>query len=114
MCVAFPSVAATIEAAFNSVNIMVNGARQADIGESLRLADGREVPYSINYNGTVYLPLRKLAELIGMEVAWDAGTSTAALYDGRSGRCSIYPPMTAIRARDIRPSYMYPRRVERL
>ncbi|NLG52946.1 MAG: hypothetical protein GX541_03110 [Clostridiales bacterium] len=83
MCVAFPSVAATIEAAFNSVNIMVNGARQADIGESLRLADGREVPYSINYNGTVYLPLRKLAELIGMEVAWDAGTSTAALYDGR-------------------------------
>jgi hypothetical protein len=74
---ALPVLAAQIEAAFNIVNIVVDGKSVAKTGESYKLADGTEVPYSIAYKGTTYLPLKKLGEILGFAASWDGETSTA-------------------------------------
>lgn len=35
--------------------------------------------YLINYNGSMYLPVRKTAELVGLDVDWDGATHTVKL-----------------------------------
>lgn len=57
----------TIEIAFNSIKLEVNGKKiDAD---------------NILYNGTTYVPLRKAAELLGKEVDWNQETKTANIID---------------------------------
>lgn len=57
----------TIEVAFNSIKLEVNGKRiDAD---------------NILYNGTTYVPLRKAAEILGKEVTWNDKTKTANIID---------------------------------
>lgn len=56
-----------IEAELNTVNITVNGAK----------VDGE----TILYNDKTYVPLRKIAEMLGKDVAWDEATNTADIAD---------------------------------
>jgi len=57
----------TIEVAFNSINLTVNGKKvNAD---------------NIVYQGTTYVPLRVAGELLGKEVGWDQATNTASIND---------------------------------
>ncbi len=56
-----------IQVVFNAVNITVNGQKVA--------AD------NILYNGTTYVPLRAVAEILGKEVGWDGTTNTASITD---------------------------------
>ncbi|MDR1693044.1 MAG: CAP domain-containing protein [Oscillospiraceae bacterium] len=63
----------------NGINIRANGADIAKEGEPLRLTNGAEVPFSIGYNGTNYLPIGKMAELFGISAVWDGPTRTAVL-----------------------------------
>lgn len=70
-----------IEVEFNKVNIALNGMIMGKAGENYTLANGQQVPYSILYKGTTYLPMRKVGELLGKEVGWDGSTSTAKLDD---------------------------------
>lgn len=70
-----------ISANLNSVNIQVDGAPVANIGDSYALADGTQVPYSLLYSGTTYLPMRKVAELTGKDVGYNADTKTAVIQD---------------------------------
>ncbi len=61
------SVKQTIEVVLNSVNLEVNGKKvEAD---------------NILYNGTTYVPLRAVAEMLGKEVGWDQETKTASIND---------------------------------
>ena len=76
-----PVFAATIETVFNAINIKINGEQAASIGESYILDNGDEVPFSILYKGTTYLPLRKIAELYGKDVHYDDNTKTASIND---------------------------------
>lgn len=69
LCV--PSLAANIEATFNSLAISYNGVKVVDKGQNYMLPNGNEVPFSILYKGTTYLPMRKLSEIIGMDVSYD-------------------------------------------
>lgn len=46
---------------------------------------GDEV-YPILYNGTTYLPLRAIGEVMGKNVNWDQATKTITLYGSRSDR----------------------------
>lgn len=56
-----------IEVMINSVNLQVNGkAVKSD---------------NILYNGTTYVPLRTVAEMLGREVGWDQKTNTASIND---------------------------------
>lgn len=57
----------TIEVAFNSINLTVNGNKvDAD---------------TILYEGTTYVPLRAAGEMLGKEVGWNGNTNTASIND---------------------------------
>lgn len=61
------SVTKSIEVMLNSVNLKVNGKDvQAD---------------NILYEGTTYVPLRAISEMLGKEVGWDQETKTASIND---------------------------------
>ena len=77
----FNSFAAIVDVAFNSINIRLNGDTKASIGDSFKLSTGSEVPYSILYKGTTYLPIRKVSELVGKDITWDGATMTAGIND---------------------------------
>ena len=76
---AMPAIAAEIEARFNSVRLELNGNTVAEEGESYTLPNGQSVPYSILYNDTTYLPIRKVCELLNIEVTWDQEGNTAGI-----------------------------------
>lgn len=70
--------AAVVSASFNKINITVNGTPVAVSGESFVRSTG-DVPYSILYKGTTYLPLAKVCEFVGKDVAWDGSTRTVSI-----------------------------------
>jgi len=76
-----PNFADSLSVVLNSINIKVNGNEIARINEDLLLSNGTRIPYSINYNGNTYLPMKKLAELLNKNVTWDAATKTAIVSD---------------------------------
>ena len=78
---AIPVVAENIDALFNEVRININGIDRVQWGESIKLDDGTQTPYSILYNGTTYLPLRKTAELLGKDVYWNGDSKTVSVVD---------------------------------
>lgn len=61
------SITKSITVAFNKMNIVVNGTKvNAD---------------NILYNGTTYVPLRAISEMLGKYVTWDSKTNTAIISD---------------------------------
>ena len=75
MTLVIPAFADT-EFSFNRVNISVNGEQKAAITEHYTLDDGTQVPFSILYQSTTYLPVRKLADLTGLGISWDQTSQT--------------------------------------
>lgn len=71
----------SINVLFNVVNIKINGNQIAKVGDNYTLENGNQVPFSISYMGTTYLPMRKLAELLDKEVVWEQETKTACVND---------------------------------
>ncbi len=68
-----------IQALLNrEISIQYNGAETA-----LRNANGDTV-YPITYEGTTYLPVRAVAEMLGADVDWDAETNSVYIQDGGS------------------------------
>lgn len=70
---------AQLSVVLNSVHIQLEGEPVVRAGENLKLNDGTQVPYSILYNGTTYLPLRKFSELFQKTISWDQATRTISL-----------------------------------
>ena len=69
---------------FNAINLTKEGKIIFNKEEDFELASGEKVPSSILYvdqtgGGTTYLPMRYLAELLGISVTWDQATGTADL-----------------------------------
>jgi hypothetical protein len=58
---------AQIDVLFDRIQIAING-QQTEMSRD-----------SIVYNGSIYVPLRNLSELLGAEVSWDAATETVNL-----------------------------------
>lgn len=65
------SVLTKIDVALNGVNVQVEGV-DVDVN-------------SILYNGTTYLPMRKVAELVGKDVEWKQETMTANIVEKKDG-----------------------------
>lgn len=70
---------AKIGAFLNHFNLVVDGREIASIGEDYKLEDGTKTPFSIVYNGTTYVPIRKVSEALGKEISWNDETKTVAL-----------------------------------
>jgi len=64
---------------FNRVIISVNGEQKAGLTENYTLDDGTQVPFSILYQQTTYMPMRKLSELMGFVINWNGNTNTVEL-----------------------------------
>lgn len=78
------ALAASGSVTFNTINLTKEGKIIFNKEEDFELASGEKVPSSILYvdqtgGGTTYLPMRYLAELLGMSVTWDQATGTADL-----------------------------------
>ncbi len=76
---AAPAIAENIDALFNQVRINVNGVDQIQWGEDIDFDNGETTPSSILYNGTTYLPMRKLGELSGQQIYWNGDSKTVAM-----------------------------------
>ena len=70
--------ATVIDASFNKINIEVENNLKAVSGEYFVRTTG-DVPYSILYKGTTYLPLAKVCEFVGKAVSWDGNTRTVTI-----------------------------------
>ena len=82
VCLTSGVLAATGTVKFSSVNVALNGQQVGAKGEYYTLANGESAPYSISYvdeqgGGTTYLPVRKVCELLGIDIQWDGSTGTA-------------------------------------
>ena len=76
---AIPAIAANLEATFNGVQINVEDKTVASIGQSYS-PGGVTVPTSILYQGTTYLPIRKISEALKMPIEYQAETKTVSIW----------------------------------
>ena len=66
----------TINALLNQkLTIKYNGVEQ-----SMKDANGDTV-YPISYNGTTYLPVRTICNMLGVDIEWDEQTNTVSISD---------------------------------
>lgn len=84
---AMAAVAGSMES--NIVNIIANGKTISKEGENYSLQNGAKAPSSITYedeNGgwTVYLPVRRLSEILGVEIGWDESENAVIVGDQSS------------------------------
>ena len=76
---AVPAFADMIDAVFNTVSISIDGVEKLGQGEDYELSDGVTRPSSLIYNGTTYLPIRKVSELLDKHVYWDGASRTVEI-----------------------------------
>lgn len=81
LCIAIPIAAENLEVTSGGIRINVDGVDCAQWDENILLSDGRSVPYSISYNDTTYLPMRKISELLRKTVYWNGDSNTASITD---------------------------------
>ena len=77
------------------LTILVDG-----VSRTFYNVQGEEV-HPILYNGTTYLPLRAIGELIGKNVNWDQSTYTVTLNGTRSTNGVVGTPDTTAQRRDV-------------
>lgn len=74
------NAADTLKAITASLNYGITIKYNGNVQE-MKDAGGNRV-YPISYEGTTYLPVRAVAELLGIEVNWDGPTNTVWLGEG--------------------------------
>ena len=89
----------TIQAAYRDVTIVADGVPIVP-----RDASGAPVEPFL-YNGTTYLPVRAVADALGVGVAWDQATYTVRLTSGAARTAPAGPAMTTHRDKSIGISY---------
>ncbi|MCQ4864674.1 stalk domain-containing protein [Pseudoflavonifractor phocaeensis] len=78
------ALAASGAVTFNASALQLNGQQISAKGENYTLDNGQQVPASITYTdetggGTTYLPVRRIAELLGIEIGWDSATGSVTV-----------------------------------
>lgn len=74
---------------FNQIDIIIDGKKEVSKGEDYYFSDGTKIPYSILYNGTTYLPMRQLCELIGKQIYWNGDSRTVSVSDAADNMAYI-------------------------
>lgn len=86
---AMPAVAQNIDAYFNTVRINVDGVDAIQWNDEIELSDGTTAPTSIIYNGTTYLPMRKLSELFCKTVYWNGDSKTVSVTGAQENKRTV-------------------------
>ena len=78
------ALAASGAVTFNASNLVFNGQQISAKGEGYTLDNGCQAPASITYTdekggGTTYLPVRRIAELLGIEIGWDSAAGAVTV-----------------------------------
>ena len=78
------ALAASGAVTFNASALQLNGQQISAKGENYTLPSGQQVPASITYTdenggGTTYLPVRRISELLGIEIGWDSTTGSVTV-----------------------------------
>lgn len=78
------ALAASGAVTFNASNLMFNGQQISAKGEGYTLDNGCQAPASITYTdekdgGTTYLPVRRISELLDVEIGWDGATGSVTV-----------------------------------
>lgn len=81
LCFAIPIAAENLDAILGGIRINIDGIDLVQCDENIELDDGRSAPYSISYNDTTYLPLRKISELLNKTVYWNGLSNTVSITD---------------------------------
>lgn len=79
MIFSVPALADKIDVLFNEVRININGIDRIQWDESIELDDGTQMPASMLVNGTTYLPMRKISDLLGRKVYWNGDSKTVSV-----------------------------------
>ena len=95
------ALAASGQVSFNLSPIQFNGQQISAKGENYTLDNGCQAPSSITYTdekggGTTYLPARRIAEMTGVEIGYDATSGAVTVADGRQGETQ--PANTPVQA----------------
>ncbi len=78
------ALAAAGKVSYNFANVAVDGGRVIVAGADITAANGQKIPGTILYTDetggkTNYLPLRKISELLGVEISYDSAIQTIYL-----------------------------------
>lgn len=92
---AYTNVSATLSP---DVNIVVDG-----VSRTFYAVNGTEV-HPISYNGTTYLPVRAIGELMGKVVTWDQSTLTVGISGTRTEAATVGSPDNAATAQAVTAS----------
>lgn len=84
-----PVIAGNIDAVLNQLRINIDGVDEIQWEEDLKLANGKTTPSSILYNGTTYLPMRKIGELLDQEISWNGDSKTVSVTGMRNSKETI-------------------------
>lgn len=96
LAVTVSAIADTVQAQLTYRNIKITMD-----GETVNSKDanGKSVePFIID--GTTYLPVRAVAEALGLDVGWNASTNTVSLTSGSSDNVSVYITRTGSKYHD--------------
>jgi len=92
---AVPAVGAeNVTATVSPYNLQIGTTQTvsvASVGDHYQLSDGTKLPFTLSYGGTTYLPLRKVADLLGIAVGFDGATKTVKI--GGSGSFKMEMPV---------------------
>lgn len=96
------SVQEAIEVALNSINLVVDGVASGNKDSNYTLDNGDQVPLSIVYKGTTYLPIRKVSELLGLDIGWDGNNGTISLTTSGEKSVAVEPSSRVVTIDQIR------------
>ncbi|MGI6129715.1 MAG: Gmad2 immunoglobulin-like domain-containing protein [bacterium] len=82
----------TVTATMTKVRYLISGKEIRPSDQPQQYFNGKVyVPASLNYGGTTYLPLRFVAEALGLQVDWNGETQTISINELPSDTKPVYP-----------------------
>jgi hypothetical protein len=94
--VSLPVFSESLNVILNSINIEYNGISFAKLGETTKSSNGTNIPSSISYNGSTYLPLRSVSKLFNKNIVWNSSTKTASIDDNPYVETVVSTPIAPV------------------
>lgn len=99
-----PAAAVSVETTaitYRAIKIVINEKEITPCDEAGNTVE----PFIMNSNGTTYLPLRAIAQALGLDVSWDGPTSTVTLKSGGAVKTGTGAPGTSKGSGNVNITY---------